>query len=175
MRQAHFEAHSETHLLPTKLVIDTNVVLALWMFGDPGLNRLRLAIETGRYALLSRADALTELGLVLAYPQFGLSSTAQETVIARYRRHLHCLPALSADEMNELARLPQCADADDQKFIEIAWLGGASQLLTRDRQLLKTGRKRVLKARFETLSPEAFVQRSPENGNPQTLARNSSR
>lgn len=162
--------------LPARLVIDTNVVLALWLFVDPALDDLRRAIEAGHYLLLSRDDALTELALVLAYPQFGQQATQRQAILARYRRHLHCLSAPTDEEQAELARLPQCADGDDQKFIEIAWLGGAGQLLTRDRQLLKTGRKQVLKTRFQTQSPEAFLPPAqPQEVKPQTLARNSSR
>lgn len=151
----------ETVAPPPPLVIDTNVVLALWLFADPALSTLRAAIETGRFTLLSRADALTELALVLDYPRFGLDAGARETILAHYRRWLHCLPLPSAAQTVELAGLPACADRDDQKFIEIAYLGGAAQLLTRDRQLLRIGRKRQLKARFQTLSPEAFIQAMP--------------
>ena len=44
-----------------RLVLDTNTVLALWMFRDPKLEALRGWIESGRCRLFSREDALEEL------------------------------------------------------------------------------------------------------------------
>ncbi|MDA0234164.1 MAG: PIN domain-containing protein, partial [Proteobacteria bacterium] len=56
--------------LPPTLVLDTNTVLALWMFRDPALEALRAWIDAGSCRLVSRADALEELRRVLAYAQF---------------------------------------------------------------------------------------------------------
>jgi predicted nucleic acid-binding protein len=52
--------------------------------------------------------------------------------------------------------LPRCEDADDQKFIELAWHARASHLLTRDKALLKLARR--LSDRFAVLAPDAFLE-----------------
>lgn len=139
------------------LVLDTNTVLALWMFRDPALEKLRDWIEAGNCRLCSREDALEELRRVLAYRQFGLDRAAQEAIQARYRSLL--MPWARPQEPNipqESSCLPRCRDTDDQKFLEIAFLAGATHLLTRDKALLKLARHRTLRDRFAILTPDRF-------------------
>lgn len=71
-----------------RLVLDTNTVLALWMFRDPKLEALRAWIEAGNCLLLSREDALEELRRVLAYRQFGLDEDFQDALLDEYRTRL---------------------------------------------------------------------------------------
>lgn len=112
----------EIYLLPT-LVLDTNTVLALWMFRDPALETLRAWIDAGSCRLVSRADALEELRRVLAYAQFGLDPDRQDGLRTRYLARIAVL-ANDADA----GTLPGCRDPDDQKFLEIA---GAAGMATR--------------------------------------------
>lgn len=136
-----------------RLVLDTNTVLALWMFRDPQLAALEKLIERGECTLYSRDDALEELRCVLAYPQFKMQPPQQLTLHAAYRQRLSPLPAGPAQR----AALPACRDADDQKFLEIARDAGASHLLTRDKALLKLARHRQVRDRFTILTPERFL------------------
>jgi predicted nucleic acid-binding protein len=135
------------------LVLDTNTVLALWHFADPSLAPLAAAIANGRFVLASRDDALKELRLVLARPQFGLTPERQAQLIEYYCGYL-AAPGSGAANTFEL---PQCRDRDDQKFLEIARDCGASHLLTRDKLLLKLARHRLLRDHFKILPPERFV------------------
>ncbi|HRP22410.1 PIN domain-containing protein [Thauera sp.] len=136
---------------PLHLVLDTNTVLALWMFRDPVLDGLRRWIESTRPSLFAREDTLAELAAVLGYAHFGQTGSAQAALLADYRDRVHCLPT-SATEV----ALPACKDPDDQKFLELAWQANASHLLTRDRALLAMARKREIRDRFRILSPESF-------------------
>lgn len=137
------------------LVLDTNTVMALWLFADPALAPLRAWLEAGRATLLSRADCLDELAMVLGYTQFGLAMPAREALLAAYRARLLLVePTISPSQS-----LPRCRDADDQKFAETARDGHADYLLTRDKALLRLGRHRLCRELFETLTPEAFCQR----------------
>ena len=136
------------------LVLDTNTVLALWMFRDPALESLRLALERGEAAPLCRDDALEELRRVLGYRQFGQSPQAQEELLEFYRRR--CRMLLESPEPGEL---PACRDRDDQKFLEIAVGGGARCLLTRDKALLRVGRHRRLRECLDVLTPEQWQRR----------------
>jgi predicted nucleic acid-binding protein len=60
----------------------------------------------------------------------------------------------------ERARLPQCRDPDDQKFLELAMAANADVLVTKDRALLELARrKRAQVGRtvpFRILTPEEF-------------------
>jgi len=145
---------SSTMTLPPRhrLVLDSNIVLALWMFRDPALAALRAQVEAGGVELLSRNDALEELTRVLAYRQFALDRAIQARLLADYQERITRLPAAEP----AAAPLPLCRDPDDQKFLEIARDGGANALLTRDKALLRLARHRLIRPRFAILTPEAW-------------------
>ena len=141
--------------MTARLVLDTNTVLALWMFCDPRLAPLRAFIEDGRCSLHGRADALDELRIVLGYPQFRLEPATQALLHETYRVRLSLLPDTPPADG---AALPACRDGDDQKFLEIAGAAGAATLITRDKALLRLARHRLVRARFAILTPERMQQ-----------------
>lgn len=136
-----------------RLVLDTNTVLALWMFRDPALAGLRARCEAGGLTLLTRDDALEELTRVLAYRQFALQAATRAALLAAYQSLSTPLPPARADGA---LPLPPCRDPDDQKFLEIARDGAAHALLTRDKALLRLARHRLLRERLAILTPEAW-------------------
>ena len=159
---------------PVRLVLDTNTVLAIWMFRDPALQSLEHLIAGGTVTLHSREDALEELRRVLAYSQFGVAIEAQAQLLAAYRARVMLLP-VAVPGTREAAPpqpasidlpplLPQCRDRDDQKFLEIAAQAMATHLVTRDKALLKLARHRLVRERFAILTPERFVAAAlPDN------------
>lgn len=149
---------TSTPALPA-LVLDTNCVLALWMFRDSGLAALRAHIENAHCRLYSRADALEELRRVLGYAQFGVNAETRDRLLAAYRRRSLEIPSPRADA----PALPACSDADDQKFLEISRDASAQFLLTRDKALLRLGRHRLLRERFRILTPEAYQRHSVQD------------
>lgn len=132
------------------VVLDTNVVLSLWMFEDPALVRLRQAVESGALRPFSREDCLGELSRVLAYSQFKQPEERQLAIASAYRARCTLIdtPPEGACE------LPNCLDRDDQKFLEVARDSGARALLSRDKLVLKLGRRPVIAARYAILTPE---------------------
>jgi len=52
-----------------KRVLDTNIVLDLWVFDEPQAEALRVSVETGHTHWLATAAMREELARVLAYPQ----------------------------------------------------------------------------------------------------------
>ncbi|MBP7565511.1 MAG: PIN domain-containing protein, partial [Burkholderiaceae bacterium] len=54
---------------PAVVVIDTNVVLDLFVFDDPAAAALRDALADGRLSWLATAPMRDELARVLGYPQ----------------------------------------------------------------------------------------------------------
>lgn len=140
------------------LALDTNTVLALWMFRDPALDALRKWIEAGNCRLYSREDALEELRRVLAYRQFGLDEVMQRSVHQTYRSNLTSWsPPTDGTSTREFTTLPYCRDTDDQKFLEIAFNAQATHLVTRDKALLKLARHRSIRDRFAILTPEHLL------------------
>ena len=140
-----------------RLVLDTNTVLALWMFRDPKLDALRVWIEAGKCRLYSREDALEELRRVLSYRRFGHTHTTQETFIEDYVRRISLLDRPPFTNGNTVIReLPICRDLDDQKFLEIAADAAATHLITRDNDLRRLARHRLVRKRFAIITPERF-------------------
>lgn len=134
-----------------RLVLDTNTVMALWHFADPALRALRTCVEGGGARLLASEATIEELRRVLAYRQFGLTPDRQQALLDVYVARAARVTPDAAPEP-----LPACRDGDDQKFLELARDGTATHLLTRDKALLRLNRHRLIRARFEIRTPEAF-------------------
>ncbi len=131
-----------------RLVLDTNVVLDLVVFQDPGAENLRSAIEAKRVTLLTTADCMGELRRVLAYPRFGLDAGAQAKALRWVEDRSQPIETLPAQP-----GLPRCSDPDDQKFLELAWAANADVLVTKDRALLDLARRVAKLGRFLVSSP----------------------
>ena len=142
-----------------RLVLDTNTVLALWMFRDPKLEALRAWIEAGKCGLYSREDALEELRRVLAYRQFGLDADAQRNLFVNYcGRVEHSVAGSTAATRINLILIPRCRDTDDQKFLELACERRADVLVTRDKALLSLRRALRSKVGCSIVQPEALSE-----------------
>ena len=116
----------------TAIVLDTNIVLDLWVFDDPASEPLRTAVQAGALAWLATAAMREELQRVLDYPHIARRLAARamgaDTVLAHFDRHARLQP--------EAPKAPYvCKDADDQKFIDLAVQHGAA-LHSKDAQVL---------------------------------------
>jgi len=119
------------------VVIDTNIVLDLFVFDDEAAKALRAALEAGHLTWLSTTDMRAELQRELDYPQ-----------IAPRLAYYAITPADVLAHFDRLARLaapapkagPTCSDADDQRFIDLAVAHGAP-LLSKDRAVLTMKRR----------------------------------
>lgn len=112
-----------------RAVLDTNVLLDLWLFDDPRVRPLRAAIAAGRLRALRSRDCDAEFEAVLQREQFGLDAAARSALLGRWAG---CSTPIEAVRPAPLA----CADADDQKFLDAAFSARADLLFTRDKALL---------------------------------------
>jgi len=135
------------------LVLDTNVVLDLVVFDDPGVQRIAQAIGSGAAMPVASRACLEELRRVLEYPRLKLGAAAQREAFERFRSQaaLFEVPAAAEPE-----GLPLCADPDDQKFLELAWHARAHCLVTRDKALLDLARAIARLGGFAVVTPEEF-------------------
>ena len=121
-----------------QLVIDTNVVLDLLVFGDPGARPLHEGLAAGTLHWLATAAMREELARVLAYPKlaprvaFHRGSAA--SVLEDFDRHARLVEVPPKAEVS-------CGDPDDQKFIDLA-VAHRCTLLSKDREVLRM-RKRL--------------------------------
>jgi len=116
------------------VVLDTNVLLDLWLFDDPRVLHLREAIESRRILASRSVDCDAEFAEVLQRPQFGLDAAACERILAQW-----ALCSAPIDAVHPAPLL--CADPDDQKFLDAAFSSAARWLLTRDKALLALARR----------------------------------
>lgn len=132
----------DAHPAPARLVLDTNVVLDLFLFADRRVAALADAVAQGQALLITEPDCLEELRRVLRYPAFALGEKQGADLIDRYR---NCCAGAGVQQGSPALPLAlRCRDPDDQKFLMLAWRSGA-MLLTRDKALL------VLRRRFIAL------------------------
>ena len=97
-----------------RIVLDTNVVLDLFHWGNVDAVPIMAALEAGRIECLVDERTLDELRRVLTYPQLKLTPEMIAERYARYRALVQVFPE------GETPKLPRCKDRDDQKFLELA-------------------------------------------------------
>lgn len=135
---------------PRRVVLDTNVLLSLWVFRDSRFAPLRAELAGGRWRALTDEACRGEFRHVLRYPLFALDAQRQEAILADYMG----LAEQVNDRPAPAAALPACRDPEDQKFLELARDGRAEWLVTSDKALLKLARRRRLDGLFRILRPE---------------------
>ncbi len=119
------------------LVLDTNVVLDLYVFGDAAAAPVQRALDGGQVDWIATAAMRDELVHVLGSDSvtawLGPRGGDPQRARLAFDRHARLVPAA-----------PQapcaCRDADDQKFVDLAVAHGAL-LLSRDRDVLALRRR----------------------------------
>jgi putative PIN family toxin of toxin-antitoxin system len=145
------QAACQIILMPQRLVLDTNVWLDWLVFRDPGIVPLQSAVESGAAVILVNEVCAAELMRVLGYPmqKWTLDAAGQVECLAR------CLAVARMTVTSVDSPLPQCADPDDQKFLELAAAARAHCLLSKDRALLVLAKHRP-PLPFRILTPAGF-------------------
>lgn len=136
---------------PKRIVLDTNVCLDLFVFKDPRWSALLSAIESGAVEAITRADCREEYLVVLHYKHLPLDDDSRPLSAARFDQ---LIKVVAPPESG--VRLPVCTDRDDQKFLELARDAGAHVLITKDKALLKLGRRLAKAGMFKVMVPEAW-------------------
>lgn len=138
---------------PARAVLDTNVCLDLFVFGDRRCAALLEAVRTRTLDAVTDAACRAEWLRVLTYPQLALDGAARDRAVAAFDACVRLLDAPFGAIV-----LPRCADPDDQKFLRLAADTSARWLLSRDDALLRLGRRTARVAGFEVLTPERWSQ-----------------
>lgn len=129
------------------LVLDTNVVLDLLVFGDPRTQSLSQALAAGSSRWLATGAMREELVRVLAYPKLAPRVVhhrgAADAVLADFDRHAELVDAPAKASVT-------CGDPDDQKFIDLA-VAHRCTLLSKDFEVLRM-RKRLAALQVTALS-----------------------
>ena len=126
-----------------QLVLDTNIVLDLFVFRDESARALHGAIANKEVTWLATQAMRDELASVLSYEQIGARMTTADQSAPRvleafdqYARVVEAPPEANV----------KCRDPDDQKFIDLA-VAHDALLLSKDSHVLALRRKlKVAKA-----------------------------
>lgn len=120
-------------VVPAPVVIDTNIVLDIWVYLDSATPSLLNALEEGKLHWLATVSMREELLRVLDYPHIAQrrnrDGVSAEAVLAHFDR---------LAQMHPIApKAPYvCKDEDDQKFIDLA-AAHQALLLSKDKQVLR--------------------------------------
>ncbi len=117
---------------PISVVLDTNVLLDLWLFTDPRFNGLEPQLAQGQLIWLTTPEMREEYRRVLDYEHLAFKRSQRglspEVLLARFDRHARlCEPAPKAPYV--------CKDPDDQKFIDLA-VAHQAVLYSKDKYVL---------------------------------------
>jgi predicted nucleic acid-binding protein len=100
------------------VILDTNIVLDLFLFQDPRTEPLRQKLQSGQLRWLATAHMRNELERVLTYAHIAAKlafySKTPADILAQFDRWAHITPQPSA-------KAPyNCKDPDDQAFVDLA-------------------------------------------------------
>lgn len=137
-----------------RIVLDTNVCLDLFVFGDSLCSHVLAAMQSGAVQAVTRDDCREEWQRVLHYPQLPIEDRQRPRFRSAFDALIQLLPPELSTVGEDDLPLPRCADPDDQKFLELALASGARWLLSKDKELLKLDRR--------TRSAGLFVIRLPQ-------------
>jgi putative PIN family toxin of toxin-antitoxin system len=118
--------------MTTAVVLDTNIVLDLWLYNDPATPALLAALTTKEVQWVATQVMRDELERVLAYPHIVQrmlkSNITAEHILAQFDALAVLKPVA--------AKAPYtCKDADDQKFVDLA-AATQAQLISKDKAVL---------------------------------------
>jgi predicted nucleic acid-binding protein len=120
-------------------VLDTNVVLDGWVFGNPAFTPMGLAMAAQQLLWVACPSMLDELRFVLGRPQPVRFEAARLAALADTTRWQQAW-VVAAPEPESVPRL-RCSDRSDQQFIDLALAQRARWLISRDKALLKLARR----------------------------------
>jgi len=117
---------------PMRVVLDTNIVLDLWLYKDAATPVLLEALETHTVQWLATPVMRDELERVLAYThivkRLAFSQLTAQDILVQFDAHARLMPVAPKAVF-------VCKDGDDQKFIDLA-AAHTTQLISKDKAVL---------------------------------------
>jgi putative PIN family toxin of toxin-antitoxin system len=136
------------------VVLDTNVVLDLWLFNDPRTSALRQALLQGQLLWIATAHMREELRRVLDYDHLVSRLACYQMtalqVLELFERHAQFVPVPDKAPW-------RCKDPDDQVFIDLA-VAHQCPLISKDKAVLAL---RKALARAQVLVSREWVPGHP--------------
>ena len=118
------------------VVLDTNVLLDLFVFNDFRALHLKQALQEKRINAVATQKTLEEFVDVISRPLFSLEESKQADIFSEW-----ILLARTIDDQSLAVAPWQCEDPDDQVFLDLAYSIRPSTLISKDNALLKLASK----------------------------------
>jgi len=113
------------------VVLDTNILLDIFVFDDEQAINLKQAIVNGTIPVVASQKTLFEFADVISRPLFKLDEVTQTAILAQWQSI-----AQQYDD-SDLATAPwRCQDPDDQIFLDLAYQFRPAILISKDNALL---------------------------------------
>ena len=114
------------------MVLDTNIVLDLFVFNDAAALPLKQALDSGTLEWVATQAMRDELARVLAYPQIvprlDFYKLSADDVLAAFDQRVRLTEVAAKASLT-------CSDPDDQKFIDLA-VARKATLLSKDKAVI---------------------------------------
>ncbi len=119
------------------LILDTNIVLDVFVFNDTAAQPIRDGLLAGSLDWIATMPMRIELERVLAYPKIvprlAFYELSAGHVLAQFDAHARLVPVAAKASVT-------CSDADDQMFIDLA-VAHRSTLLSKDKAVTSMAKR----------------------------------
>ncbi len=123
--------------LITLLILDTNIVLDVFVFNDAAAQPIRDGLTARSLDWIATTPMRVELERVLGYaqivPRLAFYELSAEDVLAQFDAHARLVPVPAKASVS-------CSDADDQMFIDLA-VAHRSTLLSKDKAVTSMAKR----------------------------------
>jgi putative PIN family toxin of toxin-antitoxin system len=120
------------------LILDTNILLDIFVFDDQRAHLLRAALSNQEIDALVTEDTLDEFIDVISRSQFGLDKQKQAEILLQWQSWSRLI------KQSDLQVAPwKCKDRDDQVFINLAFSFKPSTLISKDKLVLKLAKRAI--------------------------------
>lgn len=113
------------------VVLDTNILLDIFVFNDERAGNLKQAIVSGSIPAIASQKTVLELADVISRPLFKLDEATQAAILAQWQS--------IARQHDDSCLTPapwRCHDPDDQIFLDLAYQFRPTILISKDNAVL---------------------------------------
>lgn len=140
-------------MIPSKIVIDTQVVMDWLVFREPSIAILVEAIQAGQVTWIGTAEMKAELLHVLGR---GIAADRQPDLAAIDDAFARWCQLVAPAPPKDLRLV--CRDPDDQMFIDLAVSSSARWLISRDRAVLALAKRANKLCGLAIQKPEVWIE-----------------
>ena len=133
------------------VVLDTNILLDIFVFDDQRAGNLKQAIMDGSITAIASHKTFLEFADVISRPLFKLNTARQAAILAQWQS------IAQQHDDSHLAPAPwKCQDPDDQIFLDLAYHLKPSILISKDNAVLHLASKAARENILITSDYDAF-------------------